>query len=121
MTTNYILGILGSFIVLFALFEMMRRRRLREKHAVLWICVAVGLVVIALAPGLLTYLAELAHVAVPANLLFFSASVVLMLLSMQHSYEIGRLEDETRTLAEEVALLRLAVESPEPTRLEDTE
>ena len=36
-----------------------------------------------------------------------------MLVSMQHSYEIGRLEEETRTLAEEVALLRFAVENPD--------
>ena len=113
MTPNYILGILGSVIVLVALFEMMRRRRLREKHAVLWMAVAFALVLIALVPGLLEWLAQIAHVDVPANLLFFGASVVLMLVSMQHSYEIGRLEEETRTLAEEVALLRLAVEQPE--------
>ena len=113
MSANYILGILGSVIILVALFEMMRRRRLREKHAVLWMCVAVSLVAIALVPGLLAQLARLAHVDVPANLLFFGASVVLMLVSMQHSYEIGRLEDETRTLAEEIALLRLAIEHPE--------
>jgi len=113
VTPNYILGILGSVIVLVALFEMMRRRRLREKHAVLWMAVAFALVLIALVPGLLEWLAQIAHVDVPANLLFFGASVVLMLVSMQHSYEIGRLEEETRTLAEEVALLRLAVEQPE--------
>jgi hypothetical protein len=113
VTPNYILGILGSVIVLVALFEMMRRRRLREKHAVLWMAVAFALVLVALVPGLLAWLAEIAHVDVPANLLFFGASVVLMLVSMQHSYEIGRLEEETRTLAEEVALLRLAVEQPE--------
>lgn len=113
MTANYILGILGSVVVLVALFEMMRRRRLREKHAVLWIAVAVALVTIALVPGLLTHLAAIAHVDVPTNLLFFGASVFLMLVSMQHSYEIGRLEEETRTLAEEVALLRFAVENPD--------
>jgi hypothetical protein len=107
VTANYILGILGSLVILAALFEMMRRRRLREKHALLWIVVAAILVAVALVPGLLGHLAVLAHVDVPANLLFFGASVFLMLVSMQHSYEIGRLEEQTRTLAEEVALLRL--------------
>lgn len=121
MTANYILGILGSVVILGALFEMMRRRRLREKHAVLWVAVAVALVVIALVPGLLAQLADLANVDVPTNLLFFGASVFLMLVSMQHSYEIGRLEDETRTLAEEVALLRFAVENPGSVRRFDTE
>ena len=39
---------------------------------------------------------------VPANLLFFIASSFLLAMSLQHSYELGRLE-ETRTLAEEIA------------------
>lgn len=107
MSANYVLGILGSLVTLIALFELMRRRRLREKYAVLWVTVSLGLVLIALVPALLPALADLVGVAVPANLLFFVASVVLMLVSMQHSNELGRLEEETRTLAEEVALLRL--------------
>ena len=36
--------------------------------------------------------------------------MLLLLLSIQFSYEIGRLEDRTRTLAEEVALLNLRLE-----------
>ena len=31
-------------------------------------------------------------------------------MSLQHSFELGRLEERTRTLAEEVALLRLALD-----------
>ena len=46
----------------------------------------------------------------PANLLFFVASLVLLILTLQHSYELGRVEERTRTLAEEVALLRLELE-----------
>ena len=38
------------------------------------------------------------------------ASVVLLMLTLQHSYELGRLEERTRTLAEEVGLLRLELE-----------
>jgi hypothetical protein len=102
-----ILGIVGSVVVLVALFEMMRRHRLREKYAVLWFFVAMGVLALALFPDLLTGLAEIAGVAVPANLLFFMASLVLLVLTLQHSYELGRLEEKTRTLAEEVALLRL--------------
>ncbi len=32
------------------------------------------------------------------------------MLTLQHSYELGRMEERTRTLAEEVALLRLELE-----------
>ena len=61
-------------------------------------------------PGVLTAATEMLGLQVPANLLFFGASIVILLLTLQHSSELGRLEERTRTLAEEVALLRLELE-----------
>lgn len=110
MSPSVILGVVGSVTVLVALFEMLRRHRLREKYAVLWFFVALGVLTLAIFPGLLSGAAELVGVALPVNLLFFVASLVLLMLTLQHSYELGRLEEKTRTLAEEVALLRLEVE-----------
>ena len=109
MSANVILGVIGSVVVLVAILEMMRRHRLREKYAVIWFLVAGGVLTLALFPGLLRGTAELIGVQVPANLLFFVGSLVLLVLTLQHSYELGRLEEKTRTLAEELALLRLEV------------
>ena len=116
MKANLVLGILGSVVTLGLLFEMMRRQRLREKYAVFWALVAVMTLVVAAFPALLNAAASLVGVAVPANLLFFVASMLLLVVSVQHSSELGRLEERTRTLAEEVALLRLQlqVESARP-------
>jgi Uncharacterized conserved protein (DUF2304) len=66
--------------------------------------------VVAAFPGLLAWASSLLGVAVPANLLFFLASMLLLVVTVQHSSELGRLEDRTRTLAEEVGLLRLQLE-----------
>jgi hypothetical protein len=110
MKATLILGIVGSIVTLSLLFEMMRRQRLREKYAVFWVVVAVVTLVIALFPGLLDWTANLVGVEVPANLLFFMASMLLLAVSVQHSSELGRLEDRTRTLAEEVGLLRLQLD-----------
>lgn len=121
MTSNYVLGLVGSLVTLVALFEMLRRRRLREKYAVLWVVVALLALLVALVPSVLSWAAELVGVEVPSNLLFFVASMLLLLVSIQHSYELGRLEERSRTLAEEVALLRLEVEAGlDGTRAPDT-
>lgn len=108
--TPTLLGVAVSVIVTVVLFEMMRRQRLREKYALVWFCVAAGLLVITIFPVVLNSTAEALHVQVPANLLFFLGSLLLLAMSLQHSYELGRLEERTRTLAEEVALLRLALD-----------
>jgi hypothetical protein len=105
-----ILGISGSAIILLTLFEMMRRHRLREKYALIWAMVALAVITVAAAPALLVKTSEALGLEVPANLLFFAAAIVILVLTLQHSSELSRLEERTRTLAVEVALLRLAGE-----------
>ena len=107
MSSTVTLGLIGGAVTLVVLFEMLRRQRLREKYAVIWAFVAAVTVLIAVFPGTLTWAADALGVQVPANLLFFGAIMLLLVVSIQLSYEIGRLEERTRTLAEEAALLRL--------------
>jgi hypothetical protein len=66
--------------------------------------------VLTIFPGLLTGLARALGVAVPANLLFFVAIVFLVCVALHLSWELSRVEDETRKLAEDLALLRLELE-----------
>lgn len=105
-----VLGVLGAITILLTLFEMLRRHRLREKYAVIWFILAVGALVVAVAPSLLTAASNALGLQVPSNLVFFVASLVLLGLTLQHSYELGRGEERIRTLAEEVALLHLRID-----------
>ena len=123
MSSTFTLGLIGGLLTLGVIFEMLRRQRLREKYAVIWVVVVVATVLLAVFPQLLTRAARVLGVEVPANLLFFGAIMLLLFISIQLSYEVGRLEERTRTLAEEVALLRLQHErehgrsAPAPTDL----
>jgi len=116
---NYVLGLIGSLFTLTLLFELLRRRRLREKYAVFWVIVAIATLVIAVFPATLTTAADLVGVEVPANLLFFGASMLLLGVSIHQSYEMGRLEERTRTLAEEIGLLRLEIELNRPSSMSE--
>jgi hypothetical protein len=102
-----ILPLLAATCTLLVIVSLLRRRQLREKYAVLWLVVSIAVATIAVFPGLLTALAEASGVRTPSNLLFFVAALVLLVVCVQLSWEISRLEDETRALAEEVAILRL--------------
>lgn len=96
-------------LVLF-LVILLRTRRLREKYAITWIAVGLGVCVLGAFPGAVKGLADLVGVQTPSNLLFALAVTVLLAVCIQLSAEITTLEEETRTLVEEVALLRLDVE-----------
>jgi hypothetical protein len=105
-----ILSIIVACVVLFVVLEMMRRRKLREKYAGVWLVVAVGVVVLAVLPQAAEFLAEHTGVQTPSNFVFLLAGVVLALVSLHLSTEVGHLEEEVRTSVEEIALLRCELE-----------
>ena len=94
-----------AVVVGIVLFRLLRAGRIREKYSALWIIVGAGVVVLAVWPGLLNFLAEAIGVALPVNLLFFLAILMLLGVTLHLSLEVSKLEDETRTLSEEVTLL----------------
>jgi hypothetical protein len=91
------------------LVVLLRTRRLREKYAITWIIVGLGVTVFGAFPAMAEWLARAVGVQTPSNLLFAIALIVLLLVAIQLSAEITSLEEETRTLVEEVALLRFDV------------
>lgn len=112
-TTLYVFGILAAIAVLVVMFVLLRRGTLRERHAVWWFIAGLLALVIAVFPDLLTLAADLIGVEVPANLMFFVAIAILVLLSLQHSAELTRAEDRIRTLTEHVAMLDLRLREVE--------
>lgn len=95
---------LTALVVIFVLL-LLRTRRLREKYAAIWLVLAVMVLVLAVFPDLALWVAEVVGVETPVNLLFSSAIVVLLAVCIQLSSEVSALEEETRTVAEELALL----------------
>ncbi len=108
------MGVLAAFIFALVMvtlvIEMVRRKKLREKYAVLWLVVGTGALVLAGFPKLLALVAGLLGVQVPANLLFAMSIVLLIGVCLHLSWELSMVEDETRILAEEVAILRVSLE-----------
>ena len=86
--------------------HLMRSGRLRAKYAMLWSTVGVGLVVLAAFPGLLDWTAGRLGIYYPPAAFLMAAVAFLFVLTVHFSWELSRLEERTRTLAEEVALLR---------------
>lgn len=106
MSRTYVLGIVAALLTSGFILVMLRRGYLREKFAGLWLAVGALLLMLAVFPGILTWAADLVGVEVPSNLLFLFAAILLLLVGVQLSYEVGRLDTRTQRLAEEVALLR---------------
>jgi hypothetical protein len=101
---SYIFGILAALITLGVVIEMLRRRRLRERHAIWWLIAGMLALIVGVFPSTLEWAAGLVGVQLPANLVFFVSIAILFLVCIQHSSELTRLEEQTRALAEKIAM-----------------
>lgn len=106
---GYIFGICSALLTLLVVIEMLRRRRLRERHAIWWLIAGILALVVGIFPAVLDWAAGLVGIGLPTNLVFFVSIAVLFLVCIQHSTELTKLENQTRSLAEDVALQDLRI------------
>lgn len=108
--------IFQTFAVVIALatiagmYALIRGGWLKEKYTLVWLLAALVTLVIGVFPPVLDVLADLVGVQDGPNLLFLAAGVAMMLICVQLSVEASTQSYKSRTLAEEVAILRLEVE-----------
>ena len=100
-----IVAIVGAGVLLLAILELVRRRRLLERYALLWLFSGVVLLGLAIWRGALEQLALLVGIAYPPNALFFVAFAFVLLLLLHFSVAVSRLTDQTKVLAQRLALL----------------
>ncbi|MDL5486586.1 DUF2304 domain-containing protein [Microbacterium wangruii] len=106
-----IIGILLASVIIGVVMWLLITRALREKYAVLWLAIGVLVLILGLFPGLLATVARWLGVALPSNLIFGLAILLLLGVALHLSWELSRAEDEIRRVAEESALLRADLEA----------
>lgn len=94
--------------------RMVRRRQIKVKFLLLWLMVSVTSVGLAIFPSTFDKVSIWVGIAYPPNLLFLLGIIFLLLVVIQYSWELSRLEERTRRLAEELALMRAEANRPPP-------
>lgn len=101
-----IVAVLICFGMFFGLFHEMKKKRLSESSALLWLLGVIGLLVLSCFPGILNWVAGLLGIWwAPAALIFF-ALVVIILIIFFHTISISQLESQVLELSMQVALLK---------------
>lgn len=100
-----VLAIVFAVTVLLVVVELVRKRKLREEYAILWIATATVLLLLAFELRVLYWLAELVHAEAPVSVLFFGAMVFLLAVALQFSVRLSRLTWRNKNLTQRIALL----------------
>jgi hypothetical protein len=100
-----ILAIVASSGLVLIVFELLRRRRLVERYALLWLLSSLVLLGLSVWTGLLEVISNAVGIVYPPNALFMIAFAFVLVLLLHFSIAISRLSGETKVLAQEVARL----------------
>jgi hypothetical protein len=119
-----ILAIAASGTLLLIVLEMVRRKAFLERYALLWLLSALVLLALSVWSGMLEWVAELIGIVYPPNALFLIAFGFVLVLLLHFSLAVSKLSDQTKVLAQRLALLeqrqsrveqeRAADASPQP-------
>lgn len=99
-----------ALVLVCIVLALLLKRQLREKYAVLWLIIGLFVLMLGVFPQLLLWLTEFLGVQVPSNLLFATAIVLLLGVSLHLSWELSRAEEEIRRNAEESAIGRAEIQ-----------
>jgi hypothetical protein len=98
--------IIATLLTAWFILRLVRARQLRSKYALLWAVIGLMLLPLAAVPGVLNTLSDWLGVFYSPTIFLLVAVGFLFLVVVHYSWELSRLENRTRTLAEELALLR---------------
>ena len=103
-------AIVASVVLLIIVVELIRQGRLKERYSLLWLLAGAVVMLFSLSRDLLEYTSHLFGIFYPPSFLFLIAFLFLLLITLHFSVVISGLTEKNKTLAQEVAALRLALE-----------
>ena len=104
-TKAQIIAVVVTLAIFLLILELVRRRRLAERYALLWLSAAAALLVLSIWTDGLDVIADAMGVQEPANAIFILAFGVVFVLLLHFSVATTRLAEETKILAQESARL----------------
>ncbi|HST34302.1 MAG TPA: DUF2304 domain-containing protein [Solirubrobacteraceae bacterium] len=110
MGTQRIIAIVVSGGLLLLILELVRRKRLMERYALLWLFSTLLLLVLSLWSGLLNSLASALGVSYPPSALFAVAFGVVLVLLVHFSLAVSHLSDQNKVLAQRLGILQRQVQ-----------
>lgn len=102
--------IVAAVLICGLIFELVRRRHLLERYALLWLLAGMALLVLAIWQGLLTTVSGWVGIYYPPAALFAAGFVFVLIMLLHFSITISRLSDQNKILAQRLALLQQELE-----------
>jgi hypothetical protein len=104
--TQRVFAVAASVATFVVIIELIRRRKLREEYAFLWVLTSIGMMVLSAWYGLMEDITRLIGAITVTTTLFLFALLFLLLISVHFSTVLSRLTVQVRRLTQELAILQ---------------
>lgn len=104
-TRTQILVIVIAVLALLMIGQLIRKKKMELKYALLWIILSISILILGIFPQLITVLANFFGVQTPVNMLFFVGFCFSLLIIFSLSTALSRNSEKIKKLAQELALL----------------
>lgn len=105
---SWVCGVASIALMAF-LFDLIRRRKLREEYSLLWLAACVVMLAIAVHSDIVNWIGRLLHTEHPAYSLFVIALFIGVVLAIHFSVVVSKLTAQNWRFAQEIGLLRAEV------------
>ncbi len=112
--------IVAAILICGLIFELVRRRHLLERYALLCLLAGIALLLLAIWQGLLTTVSGWVGIYYPPAALFAAGFVFVLIMLLHFSITISRLSDQNKILAQRLALLQQELERERREESEET-
>jgi hypothetical protein len=117
-TRMQIVAVVATTMLFVTVFELVRRRRLMERYALLWMFSTVVLLGLAVWKDALERVAETVGIFYAPSALFAIAFGFVLVLLLHFSLVVSRLADQTKVLAQRLSLMQQRIDELEEERHE---
>jgi len=116
-----VLLIAGALLTAIFFVRLIRKRRLQIDHTIFWMLFSMLLLLIAIFPQIITWLAGILGFVSPANFVFLMIIFLLILRLFSVTLKISRLEQQVASLTQNLAIRDYLTQQDAPTLTQNSE
>ncbi len=102
--------IILALLVMMMVFRSINRGRLRVRFSLLWLLISVGLLVVAVFPGIAVWLCKITRIQTASNLIYLLGILTLLVIVFRQTEIISQNTEKINQLIEEISLAKKRLE-----------
>ena len=103
---NNIYFILVSIIIIFYVFNIVRKNQFSIKESFWWIIASIFMLILSIFPHCIDWIAKKLGIVYPPSLLFVICIIFLLFINFRNSKRISQLQTKVIDIGQELAILR---------------